>query len=154
MNKKSVGLLFGAAVGAGVTWAVRLGLIELLPRQHRYIVLTDVDGTPHVTTKPEEVVLVLNQKVSWHVTNKCATGHRVSLKNWRDEQNNPVRPGVGPDDQPSGNEPSRYVPAGQTLPINGKKARAASGLLETINYDVYLNDDDQPAADPIVKLLL
>ena len=153
MNKKSAGLLFGAAVGAGLVWAVRRGLIALFPRQHRDIVLTDVGGTCHVTTKPEEFLLAVNQKVTWHVTNNCAAGYKVSLTNWRDEQDNPVSRGVGPDDNESGNQdPGRYVPAGQTLPINGKKARAASGLVETVKYDVYLND--QPAADPIVKLVL
>jgi hypothetical protein len=152
MNKKNVGLLFGAAVGAGLVWAVRRGLIELFPRQHRYIVLTDVGGTCHVTTKPEELLLAFNQKVTWHVTNNCAAGYNVSLTKWRDEQNNDVTRGVA-DDNGSGNkDPGGYVPAGQTLPINGKKARAASGLLETIKYDVYLNGE--PAADPIVKLVL
>jgi hypothetical protein len=153
MNKKGAGFLFGLGAGIGLVWAVRRGLIELFPRQHRHVVLTDVDGTCHVTTKPEELLLVLNQKVTWHITNNCGAGYDVSLTKWRDEQNNEVPAGVGPDDQESGdNELRRFVPAGQTRLINGKKARLASSLVETVKYDVYLND--QPAADPIVKLVL
>lgn len=153
MNKKSAGLLFGAAVGAGLVWAVRRGLIELFPRQHRDIVLNDVGGTCHVTTKPEELFLVLNQKVTWHVTNNCAAGYNVSLTKWRDLQDIAVSRGVGADDNGPGNQdPGRYVPPGQTLPINGKKARVASSLVETVKYDIYLNGE--LAADPIVKLVL
>jgi hypothetical protein len=150
MNKKTAGLLIGAGAGAALVWAVRRGLINLFPRQHRYVVLDDDGGTCRVKTKPDELYLVRKQKVTWHITNNCGKDFEVSLTNWKDEQGNRKSPAVDPDGEESG-ELSRHVPAGETRDINGK-ARAASVFLETFFYDVYLNG--QPAADPIVKLVL
>jgi hypothetical protein len=143
MNKKTAGLLIGAATGAGLVWAIRQGVLEL-PEKERDIVIDDDLGTPRVRVKPEEALLFSKQKITWNVTNDCDRAVKVSLENWRDEQ---------------GSTPPPFEPQELAVTVDAHrkdkikaKANVAEHFLETFYYDVYL--DGTLGADPVVKLLL
>jgi len=156
MNKKSAGLLFGAAVGAGFVWLVRQGVLELFERK-RQIRVDKKGNTWRVYEKPIGVWLFSNEKVTWEVTNDNQSEDvKVSLANWREERGGDdaaVDSDPDPDDpdDPPQEGLSRVVPAGHKRKIRAK-AKLAAYPFQTFEYDVYLND--QPAADPIVKLVL
>jgi hypothetical protein len=158
MNKKGVGLLFGAAVGAALVWLIRQREIDLFGRK-RQIRLDEKGTTCSVVGKPEEVWLVSNQRLTWEVTNDCDRDIRVSLENWREQKVNKAEgePAVDPDpdpddhDEPPQHGLSRVVPAHKKRKIRSK-AKLAAYPLQTFEYDVYL--DGVIGADPIVRLVL
>jgi hypothetical protein len=151
MNDKTTGFLFGAGIGLGVAWVVRmLGNGD----QERIIILKTGDKGTLCMRKPDDVVIQKKKKLTWWVVNLSTSDVDVSIRNWRDEKGNPKTAAVESDpndqDDPPQNQLSRTVPHGTVRKIRSK-ARAPLGLLfEDVHYDVYLNGS--PGADPIVKL--
>src|SRR4029450_4039347 len=144
MDKRTGGLLLGAAAGLTLVW-------DFFGRDQRdvdlYIVLEpSADGGCRVATKPAYAELHLNQAVNWHITNNWNRDVGVSLEAWRNRRgrrvhraarsNNPHATGLRAD-----------VPAHGSGSID---AKARFGLFEICIYDVYL--DGSLGADPIVKL--
>jgi len=144
MNKKTAGLLIGAATGAGLVWAIRQGVLELAEKE-RDIVVDDDLGRPRVRVKPAEASLFSKQKITWNVTNDSDTAVTVSLENWRDRGEGSTHPPFETQDL------AVTVDAHRKGKIKAK-AKVAEHFLETFYYDVYLNGT--LGADSIVKLLL
>jgi hypothetical protein len=144
MDKRTGGLLVGAAAGIALAWHfLRRDQAEV----DLQIGLEPADGGGcRVATKPEFAELHWMQKVNWHITNNCNQDVRVALESWRDRDGRPRPPAANSDDP---NQPGLWkkVKKNDTATI---KAKARLGFFEDCYYDVYL--DDQLGADPIVKL--
>jgi hypothetical protein len=148
MNKKTVGMLAGAAVGA-IAWRVSE---DTDPLVIPIVVDADEQGAFRLTTKPlDRVHLRFRQRVVWKITNNSQYEVRVAVENWRNLSGGRVLPVAFADEQPG---LWCVVPGnGGTNKIRGKGRLPRFLILpEDCEYDVYLND--QLIADPIVKLVL
>lgn len=148
MNKKSAGFVIGAVAGAiayylrqrdqrDVDLSVKLGLKANI----------DLDERCGITLQPEYKELPWQKKVTWHITNNCPDRKRVSLENWRHEDGSPASPAAHGEGMPG---LWTFVDGhGGTATIKGK---IRFGFYEKLLYDIYI--DNEPAVDPIVKLVL
>jgi hypothetical protein len=146
MNKKTVGMLFGATAGA---IALRMA------QESDPVVVPIVIGSDgrSLTTKPQiKVDLRFRQQILWEITNNSDDAVRVALENWRKPQGGRIVPAAYADgyDQPG---LWRIVPGRGEATISAKGRLAQFIILpEQCEYDVYLNDVQ--VLDPIVKLVL
>ena len=149
MNKKSVGVLVGAAAGA---IAFRVSQ-ETDPVVIPIVVDSGEGGLFRLTTKPLAYVhLRFRQRVIWEITNNSDYDVRVAVENWRRPNGGRVQPAAFADDP---DQPGlwRIVTAHQHAKIRAKGRLAEWIVLpEECEYDIYVND--VLAADPIVKLVL
>lgn len=155
MSRKATGgLLFGAGIGFGIAWFLKmLGNGD----QERIIILkTGAKGTLCMK-KPDDVEVRKGKKLTWWIVNQSEWDVEVSLRNWRDADGQPKAPAVDPSpdqkdpDEPPQDDLSRMVPQGKVRKIQSRARRPAL-LFEEVYYDVYLNGS--LGADPIVKLVL
>lgn len=148
MNKKTVGMLVGAAAGA-IAWRVSE---DTDPVVIPIVVGEDDQGGLRLTTKPlDRVHLRFRQRVVWKITNNSKYEVRVAVENWRNTNGDRVLPVAFADEQPG--LWCRVAPNGGSNKIRGKGRLPRFFVLpEDCEYDVYLND--QLIADPIVKLVL
>ena len=156
MNKRSVGLLLGAAAGLSLAWLFRDRIAGLFDRSADIFVETGGDGRPHVVFVTDEVAVKKNNHVRWQVTNDATVDVIVELTGWQDSGGNPVSPAVDADPDDNDHPPqqglSRKVPAGKKRPIRGKARGPSTGTVERVKYAVHL--DGNLEVDPIVKLTL
>lgn len=153
MSNKTTGFLFGAGIGLGVAWFLRmLGNGD----QERIVVLKTSTNNTLCMKNPEDVEVRKNKKLTWWVVNLSQWDVDVSMQNWRDAKGNPKDPAGNAEpndhDEPPQNQLSRTVPRGTVRKIRIKARGPAKALIEEVRYDVYLNGN--LGADPIVKLTL
>lgn len=156
MRKVTVPAVIGGGIGFAVGWLVARASAEV--KHERIIIVKErPDGSPGLELQPDDVELREDMVLTWWVVNLTDQKVKVSIVNWR-EGNTPrpaaVRP--SPDDFDAEDpqvELSRKVPKKKVRKIRAK-ARRPQGIVasEKLRYDIYLND--QPALDPIVKLVL
>ena len=155
MNKKSVGLLLGAATGLTLAWVFR-NRIGWFDKTAKIVVDIGSDGNPHVVFVTDEVEVKKDKHVRWNVINDSEVDVLVALADWEDEDHDPVSPAVSADpdddDEPPQHGLTRKVPAEKKRPIRGKARGPNTGKVERVKYAVHL--DGHLEVDPIVKLTL
>jgi hypothetical protein len=154
MDKKSVGLLLGAATGFTLGWLFRHRIAGLFDQRAEIIVGPNGSTEPHVVFVTPEVTVKRNKDVRWLAINNSKVDVVVALADWQDLNHQPVRPAVDPDPDDHEHPPqkglTREVPAGKHRPIRGRARGPNGGKEEKVKYAVYLGD--RLEVDPIVKL--
>ena len=120
MDKKSVGLLLGAATGFTLGWLFRHRIAGLFDQRAEIIVGPNGSTEPHVVFVTPEVTVKRNKDVRWLAINNSKVDVVVALADWQDLNHQPVRPAVDPDPDDHEHPPqkglTREVPAGNTAP--------------------------------------
>jgi hypothetical protein len=156
MKKQTLPAVLGAGFGFAIGWLIaRAGDSD---HERVMILKKRSDGKPGLEAPPEYVEIRKGKKLTWWIVNQTGMDVLVSLKKWRDLNDNYKDPAVIPQpDQTDSEDPqeglSRLVRDGKVRKIRSR-ARAPENILlpEILKYDVYLNDE--LALDPIVKLVL
>ena len=166
MNKK-VAVLIGAGAGVGLGWLLRPFLLHLFGgggggggnRDTDILLADNSKGNPCIKKQPDDVEIKQNKHLTWEVKNNSSSDVVISMRNWRDAQNQPVTPATDPDPDPNDHERppqrglSREVPSGHKRKIRGKsRAPRGNEEEERVYYDVFVGEEK--GTDPIVKLVL
>jgi hypothetical protein len=90
MSNKTTGFLFGAGLGLGVAWVLRmLGNGD----QERIIILKKGAKGTLCMKPPDDVEVRKGKKLTWWIVNQSPWDVEVSIRNWKDEKGQPKTPG-------------------------------------------------------------